>query len=102
MKPETKIVLRRFALRWLRKLVDLADDRLHTAEVRFREEMQVSPVRENGDTAEAEKIETEAVIRPPRQLDGRPRKKRQRGMSASAFDIRFSSSVLTGVPEKWR
>lgn len=36
MKAETNIALRRFALRWLRKLVDLADDRLHAAEVRFR------------------------------------------------------------------
>jgi hypothetical protein len=37
MKPQTKVFFRRFALRWLRKLVDLADDRLHAAEVQFRE-----------------------------------------------------------------
>jgi hypothetical protein len=40
MKPQTKVFFRRFALRWLRKLVDLADDRLHVAEVRFREEIE--------------------------------------------------------------
>ena len=39
MKAETKLALRRFALRWLRKLVDVADDRLHAAEVTFREEI---------------------------------------------------------------
>lgn len=27
MKRETKLAMRRFALRWLRKLVDVADDR---------------------------------------------------------------------------
>src|SRR5271154_3564878 len=39
MSPATKLALRRFALRWLRKLVDVADDRLHTAEVSFRNEI---------------------------------------------------------------
>jgi hypothetical protein len=43
MSPETKqrikFALRRFALRWLRKLVDVADDRLHAAEVKLREEI---------------------------------------------------------------
>lgn len=39
MKAETKLALRRFTLRWLRKLVDVADDRLHAAEVQLREEL---------------------------------------------------------------
>jgi hypothetical protein len=38
MTPATKRALRRFALRWLRKLVDVADDRLHAAEVQLRKE----------------------------------------------------------------
>jgi hypothetical protein len=39
MTPATKLALRRFALRWLRKLVDVADDRLHAAEVTLREKI---------------------------------------------------------------
>lgn len=43
MSPQTKqrikIWCRRLALRWLRKLVDVADDRLHTAEVKLRKEI---------------------------------------------------------------
>jgi hypothetical protein len=43
MKTETKrrikLALRRFTLRWLRKLVDVADDRLHAAEVKLRGEV---------------------------------------------------------------
>ncbi len=46
MKTETKrrikLALRRFALRWLRKLIDVADDRLHAAEVKLRNELQDS------------------------------------------------------------
>src|SRR5271154_6553092 len=41
MSPATKLALRRFALRWLRKLVDVADDRLHTAEVKLRGELSL-------------------------------------------------------------
>lgn len=37
MERALKIWIRRMALRWLRKLVDAADDRLHAAEVEFRE-----------------------------------------------------------------
>jgi hypothetical protein len=39
MNPATKLALRRFALRWLRKLVDVADDRLHAAEVTLRNDL---------------------------------------------------------------
>src|SRR5271154_3794139 len=50
MRPATKafidrvdaalwLIVRRLALRWLRKLVDGADDRLHAAEVSFRNEI---------------------------------------------------------------
>lgn len=39
MKAETKLALRRFTLRWLRKLVDVADDRLHAAEVQLRNDL---------------------------------------------------------------
>lgn len=39
MKEQIKLALRRFALRWLRKLVDVADDRLHTAEIALRNDL---------------------------------------------------------------
>lgn len=42
MKAAIKLALRRFTLRWLRKLVDVADDRLHAAEVSFRKQQSSS------------------------------------------------------------
>jgi hypothetical protein len=39
MSLATKLALRRFILRWLRKLVDVADDRLHAREVALRQEI---------------------------------------------------------------
>lgn len=39
MNPAMKLALRRFTLRWLRKLVDVADERLHAAEVTLRNEL---------------------------------------------------------------
>ena len=39
MSPQTKLTIRRFTLRWLRKLVDVADDRLHSTELALREEI---------------------------------------------------------------
>jgi hypothetical protein len=39
MSPQIKLALRRFTLRWLRKLVDVADDRLHAAEVMLRNDL---------------------------------------------------------------
>ena len=55
MSPATKLALRRFTLRWLRKLVDVADDRLHAAEVQLRSELQrflagQHPVSRRGST----------------------------------------------------
>lgn len=46
-----KIWIRRLALRWLRNIVDVADDRLHTAEVLLREDIaNFSGASERGDT----------------------------------------------------
>lgn len=45
MSPATKLTLRRFALRWLRKLVDVADEELHIAEAKLREEIAGSSMR---------------------------------------------------------
>jgi hypothetical protein len=44
-KQRIKLALRRYTLRWLRKLVDAIDDRLHTAEVTLRNDLQ-SPQKE--------------------------------------------------------
>jgi hypothetical protein len=38
MSPQTKLALRRVAIRWARKLLDFLDDRLHAEEVRLRED----------------------------------------------------------------
>lgn len=39
MRSEAKLILRRFAIRWLRKLVAAADDRLHAEEGKLRKEI---------------------------------------------------------------
>ena len=45
MKPETKLTIRRWSIRQLRKLLDFLDDRLHAAEVRLREDIAGTLVR---------------------------------------------------------
>jgi len=44
MKARLKLWVSRLALRWLRKLLDAADDRLHAAEVNLREVLRVRAV----------------------------------------------------------
>lgn len=75
MNRTIKIWLRRLALRWMRKLVDVADDRLHAAEVRLREELSLGrvsgagctigssepPLRASADSAALSKIPASAV-----------------------------------------
>jgi len=45
MKAETKaaikLAIRRFTLRWLRKLVDVVEERIHAAEVTLRNDLSV-------------------------------------------------------------
>jgi len=78
-------------------VLDFLDERLHAVEVALREEIQKSsPVRESGDTANAEKREPETVIRAPWQLAGGPHKRHRRGISSSAFDLRFNRAVAKG------
>jgi len=74
MTPERKIKIRRVALRWLRKLVDLADDRLHAAEVRFRDE-------------QANRIPVPLEVGPTRHARSKAPRRR---MTAAEFDLRFS------------
>jgi len=58
MNAATKLALRRFALRWLRKLVDVADDRLHAAEVTLRNDLVETQ-------APAQRAERPRVLRAP-------------------------------------
>jgi len=62
MSPQTKLALRRFALRWLRKLVDVADDRLHAAEVTLRNNLSA------GGTSQTDKPQPEEAVRDNRSL----------------------------------
>lgn len=61
MNATTKLALRRFALRWLRKLLDLADDWLHNAEVELRNDL--SPSAEKRETNAPTPAQTNAVRR---------------------------------------
>lgn len=106
MKDKLKLWLRRWTLRTLRKLLDLADDRLHAAEVKLREELSNLPgthkkpeqhllvsSRKNQDmlhrkTETVSKESSELLSVPGRLL----KPPRRRGVTASAFDLRFSSS----------
>jgi hypothetical protein len=84
MKDRLKLWLRRWTVRTLRKLMDLADDRLHAAEVEFRDERE-----------QTRAVTTEAALGVslvPIKRTVMHRKPRRRGVTASAFDLRFSSS----------
>ena len=113
MKPATKIAIRRITLRWLRKLVDLADDRLHTAEVTLREEISGRAGDMPGSTATARKrpiVTDETEQEKPAQgvesfLQWEARRsgvtvvskktaRRQRRVTAAVFDLRQSSQWI--------
>ena len=102
MKDKLKLWLRRWTLRTLRKLMDLADDRLHTAEVKLREDLSNLPgtykkpeqhllvsSRKNQDMLHRKTETVPKLLSVPGRL---LKKRRRRGMTASAFDLRFSSS----------
>lgn len=111
MKPKTKLAIRRFAIRWMRKLLDVLDERLHDAEVRLREECAaaralVTPTRDRGDTVEVfgvgrvppqRRIETfqqwearRSGIAPVAKKPACAGRSRRRGLSAAEFDLRFA------------
>jgi hypothetical protein len=100
-----KLFFRRLTLRLLRKLLDLADDRLHAAEVRLRDEL-AAPVpgadmvklnsghaAGSNPTAGAAKKETfqqweagRSGVAPASKKEAR----RRRALSAAEFDLRFA------------
>jgi hypothetical protein len=114
MKPETKLAIRRFAVRWMRKLLDVLDDRLHAAEVRLREDLEraapgrvATPIAKVGSTPTARsKVETfqqwearrSGIIvtdgcKTPgktKSLNGLLRPTHKRGMPSAEFDLRFA------------
>lgn len=80
MKPETKLTIRRFAVRWMRKLLDVWDDRLHAAEVRLREDLErMAPGRVATPIA---KVGSTPTVR------SKPHRRRR--MTAAEFDLRFA------------
>jgi hypothetical protein len=109
MKNKIKLWLRRWTLRTLRKLVDLADDRLHSAEMRFRDEQSARvPVDLPVESAVAARPQRPTVScpypfpedellrhrvsrRPARRGEPqRPAKSPRRRITAAEFDMRFS------------
>jgi hypothetical protein len=105
MNAQVKLFLRRFTLRWLRKLVDVLDDRLHAAEVKLREEIAATTVRtepliDKGAFVEGSAsvpydtpktfIEWEARrsgVAPVSKKSARARRERT---TATGFDLRFA------------
>jgi hypothetical protein len=107
MTPATKLALRRFTLRWLRKLVDVADDRLHAAEVTLRNDL--SQMRAPEDVSQYDPTSVRSVhttpaapsagesftewearrsgIAPVSKKAARQRRERQ---GAAAFDLRYA------------
>jgi hypothetical protein len=112
MGAATTLALRRFTLRWLRKLVDVADDRLHAAEVTLRNDLSVRnealkpaatrirdaeqsqdmPHRVSG-RAESENFQQwearRSGIAPISKKAARQRRERTR-MTAAAFDLKYA------------
>lgn len=88
VKQRIKLALRRLALRWMRKLVDVADDRLHAAEVRLREELQaLRAVSAPHDT-------TEPLTRPESLV--------RQGQRAKPQELPASAVATRRIPEQER
>ena len=116
MKPETKLALRRWTIRQLRKLLDFLDDRLHAAEVSLREELSCEPEahkkREHHlatdhrlavssgtpghDSPEKNQADTEkSVMAQARPLRASGRQlTRRRGKTAAEFDLSLASRSM--------
>ena len=69
MKAETKqrikLALRRFTLRWLRKLVDVVDDRLHAAEVTLRKEISDGTLDRRADVVGVSDLPDSRLLEKP-------------------------------------
>jgi hypothetical protein len=116
MNPKIKLFFRRLTLHWLRKLVDVADDRLHAREVALRAEISSrqidivparvssagcttgsseSPLRgEYGSAEPVRKSENfqqwearRSGVAPVSKKEARKRRERA---GAAAFDLRFA------------
>jgi hypothetical protein len=107
------LIVRRWTIRQLRKLVDIADDRLHATEVRLREELSMRPEGANSTQglplpphAEAKSAEVFAAgatkhedfqqwearrsgIAPISKKAARQRREKAH-MTAAAFDLRYA------------
>jgi len=109
MKKRIKLALRRFGLRCARKLLDFFDDRLHAAEVRLREELELArvPVHLPVEPSGPARTERPAMpsfdpfpqdellrhrVRGRIPLDRQPQRaaKTRRHVTAAEFDLRFA------------
>lgn len=94
MSDKTKIAWKRFALKLARKIMWRVDEWLHAQELKLRQVVEpiTAPVLmpdvviATPPTPANEIVWSDEVEEKPRK----PRAKRQRGIPASAFDLRFS------------
>jgi len=102
------LIVRRLALRWLRKLVDAADDRLHAAEVSLRNDLSArneapKPVATRiGDAEQSQDmphrasgraesfIEWEARRSGIAPISKKAARRRRERMTAAAFDVKYA------------
>jgi len=99
MKTKTKLNIRRFALRWLRKLFDVLEDRLHAEEVKLRNDLSGREASTSGVAASTQGkrgVEREDML----HQQPRPARGRKRGCTSSAFDSRVRA--LLGACEEKR
>lgn len=94
MSAETKLAWKKFALKLARKILWRLDEWLHAQELKLR--VVVEPI-----TAPALVSDLKVEVAAPAELNpGRERKpansraKRRRGVTASAFDLRFSNPTV--------
>jgi uncharacterized protein YmfQ (DUF2313 family) len=103
MKERIKLWLRRLALRCLRNLVDVADDRLHTAEVKLREDLSgrslvrvVASTPQQVGSIPAPRSKNETFVQWEARRSGvapvskKTARRRRERVTASAFDLRFA------------
>jgi hypothetical protein len=106
MSPQRKLALRRFALRWLRKLFDWLEDRLHTEEIKLRNDLSgrhqvsVAAASLTEKTDQSQDMLHRAPGRPETFLQWEARRsgvsvktklnKKGRHLTAREFDLRFA------------
>jgi len=100
MKIERQKALRlaaqKWIAKWLRRLIDFADDRLHAWEVQIREELAAVRAGGNGGAEIVPVAASAAAV----SLDPKPTNRRR--MSFAEWEMRRSGVLLDGGASAWR